>query len=286
MSLIELTMNNKEIQINVDARPKESRFHRLLKIAHILSDRDYFSPDQQRVMAYLTLDRSMGISVPRTIPIGKDEVVPYSGEITGAVSDRPIGSYQSMLFPDVFVDASDGKSETYSAERFLSEARRREQAKPFFGGYETALQAGKVVLDIASGEAVALAQFSLQFPGTTFIGVDSLYQNEERVFLNKKGMQLVKDDWRFLRTIPDGSIDTILSCQGVSMWGLPGISSEDVSEEDGLLVVNTLQRISKPGTVIRFDDTDQNATVFLRPFLEKNWEIVPHQAAFIAQKLR
>lgn len=162
-----------------------------------------------------------------------------------------------------------------------------ENPQPLFNGYLDTFGPGKVVLDIASGEAVAATQLTLAFPDATIIGVDILYQTERRVFPNRAGLQLTHGDWRELTAIPSGSVDTILSCQGLTMWGLPIGATErtrgnDISEDDGFRIIKTLNRISKPGTVIRFDSIEKDT--FLRANLGSNWNILPHEHIFIARR--
>lgn len=258
----------------------------LLRNVRVKRDADYFRPDLKRSMDYLQIDRSNGISQERWIPVGSKELVHYVGTITGCVADRPIASYQEMLFPDVFSNISIIERPGYfTTDYYLAERKRHQESKPLFSGYDEALEPGKVVLDIASGEAVALMQLALRFPKTTFIGVDRLYQTNTKVFPEKYGLQLTGDDWRFLNKIPDNSVDTILSCQGVGMWGLPFPFRDGVTEEDGRRVIEALQRVSKVGTVIRFDDHAGHTSKYLTPLLEPNWEVQPYPRLFVAKKL-
>ena len=241
---------------------------------------------------YLHSDHSKNFSSGDVqIPIAWKEWVHYYGNVIGGTSDRPISSYQVMLFPDIFLQEVYDPNSTlgYSIERFLNEATYLDNNTPIFGGYEDAFRAGKVVLDIASGEAIAAMQLALKFPQTTIVGVDALYQTKRRVFPLKPGLQLVYADWRYLKSIPTASVDTILSCQGITMWGLPfkgdaNSRANEVPQDDGFKIVQALNRVSKPGTVIRFDG-NYTAT-FLRKNLGENWDIDPREDVFAAQRMR
>lgn len=123
----------------------------------------------------------------------------------------------------------------------------REDSKPIAGGVNFALAAGRTVLDLGSGEAIALLEYSQKFPKTTFIGIDSGYDKEIPIHLNKPGVQLTKDDWTAMNALPDHCIDTILSTQGAFMWGAGahGVTTE--------AVVNAVTRVAKKGAILRFD---------------------------------
>lgn len=275
------------VESNLPREPKGGDSFPLLNQLRILFDTDYFVPNAQRASQYLCSDHSKNRSSGDVlIPIGKKELVHYFGNVKGGTSDRPISSYQEMLFPDVFQKKAYTPDGTYSIKKFLEEAIHQSDPDPVFNGYDGVFTPGSTVLDIASGEAIAAIQLALTFPQTTIIGVDLLYQTKRKVYPNKPGLQLTHADWRHLESIPSASVDTILSCQGVSMWGLPfeGNSEwggNDIPESDGLAIVNALNRVSKPGTILRLD---YNNNTFLYKHLKKNWTISSREDVFVAQR--
>jgi hypothetical protein len=261
------------------------RAESLLRTLKIQFDPEYFVPDLEKADSYLHHDRSSNYSSGDVwIPLGKKERIHYYGSVVGGTSDRPIGAYQYMLFSDVFCwPKPSNKPGGFSIERFLAEVPKLESAEPVFGGFEAAFAPGKVVLDIASGEAVAALQLAMKFPEATIIGVDHLYQANNRVFLNRPGLQLTHGDWRYLENIPDASIDTILSCQGVTMWGL----ESNVYEEDKIKIVQSLKRVSKVGTVLRFDGyVNESAVQFLIEHLGSDWDVRSLAKTFAARRMK
>lgn len=243
---------------------------------------NYFMPDEQRANEYLHLDRSSTTFHPNfSIPIG-DGYVRYKGYEFGGVNDRPLASYQAMLFPDDFEvirPPDTGSPKGWTAEYMLREGMRKEHPEKIFGGYDEVLRSGRTVLDLGSGQALALMQLALKFSQTSFIGLDILYQQELPVFPGKPGLQLTRGDWRFLEPIPDRSIDTLLSCQGIGMWGLPGGPGE-ANEEDGRKVIRALERVARPGAVLRMDCVGN----FLENNLDRErWEMIRYGRAVIAK---
>lgn len=96
--------------------------------------------------------------------------------------------------------------------------------------------------------AVALLQFSRDFPETVFIGVDLGYDRTTIPDMGKPGVQLVRDNWASLLTIPDHSIDTFLSCTGAFTHGV-----YKGNPEASLQVIITLNRVAKPGAILRYN---------------------------------
>ena len=249
----------------------------------IIFDLNYFQVDPKRAHEYLYLqDRSSTkFSVNLLVPIGKKDKIIYAGEVLGGVSDRPIESYQAMLFCDVFKHHPHTPAQGFSVENFLREALPLDQPLPEFGGYKEAFKPGNVILDIASGEAVADIQLAQKFPGVTIIGVDSLYNDERKVYQNRTGLQLTKADWRELRPIPDKSVDVILSVQGIAMWGMPRSGNfNGVADEDGLKVIKAINRVTKLGAIVRMDQKNP----FLCEHIGSNWKIASRDDVFIAKK--
>lgn len=174
------------------------------------------------------------------IPINKFERIGYSKEDGGWDTDRDMDDYNGMVFSDEYKFIA-------STDEVPCHTIAREGSEPIAGGVNFALAAGRTVLDLGSGEAIALLEYSQKFPKTTFIGIDSGYDRELPIRLNKPGVQLTKDDWTILKTLPDYCIDTILSTQGAFMWGAGahGRTTE--------AVVNAVTRVAKRGAILRFD---------------------------------
>lgn len=174
------------------------------------------------------------------IPINKFDRIRYFKENGGWDTDRDTDLYNDMIFSDEYrLIASTTEVPRHTVTR--------ENSKPIAGGLNYALGAGRIVLDLGSGEAIALLEYSQKFPRTIFIGIDSGYDRELPVRLNKPGVQLTKDDWTTLKTLPDHCIDTILSTQGAFMWGAGAHGRETEA------VVKAVTRVAKQGAVLRFD---------------------------------
>ncbi len=129
-------------------------------------------------------------------------------------------------------------------------------------------------------------QLALRYPNTVFVGLDILYKESRKIYTSRRGLQLTHGDWRELKTIPDKSIDTILSLQGIGMWGLPGSPNFDATNEDGIRIVNSLTRIAKSGCVLRMDFLYGQELEFLRQNMPSNgWELENKHRLIIARKL-
>jgi hypothetical protein len=164
-----------------------------------------------------------------TSPRGQQTIYLHWHE--GWTAYRDMSVYKKMVFGDQFDSPED--------------------SRPLAGGEETALAPGKVVLEIGSGLAVALTQYAQKYKQTTFIGIDQFYEYEETRIADltkHDDIQLIKDDWTTLSTIPTESVDTILSVQSVFPWGIGPIKRPD-SEK----IADTITRVAKPGAIWRFD---------------------------------
>jgi hypothetical protein len=236
---------------------------------------DNFKPDTERVTSYLQLDRSNPNSSNKVwnIPIGKSETMPFINTHGGWQTDRSLNSYDNMLFHDEFVDTPPVTENWSVANMLRPSARRTETTQVIAGGRDGAFAKGKNVLDIASGEALALLQYAELYPETSFIGIDIGYAVERRFKPNYPGVQLSKDSWNVLHTIPDHSIDTVLSSQGVMMWGVPrengpyGNDQLHVIEE----FMRALNRVTKSGALFRYDGHEEEKIVNL--FNKYGWDV-------------
>jgi hypothetical protein len=111
-----------------------------------------------------------------------------------------------------------------------------------YGGFSGFFSPNCIILELGSGEGVALAQF---YNGLnhrdqiSWIGIDSRYQ-AGKIDTGKRGeLQFVQDDFHKLEHVPDASIDRILSIQSAFLHG----DASRVSEQ--------LTRVSKQGAILR-----------------------------------
>lgn len=261
---------------------KKTVFFRLFeKIRQIFEKDSNFQVDKNRAKEYLLLDREITLGFAnKRIPIGKKDFISYTGEVTGSVSDRSLKEYQVLLFPDCF-DTIKTSKEFYFPEVVFEEGSPKKISLPLLGGYEGAFSEGKTILDIASGEALGLMLLSMKFSKTTFIGVDILYKEKRPIHPSSVGLQLSHGNWESLECIPNSSIDTILSLQGVTMWGLSSKNNQS-TENDTNQIIESINRVSKIGTILRMDRTGKE--VLFEEKLKKNWEVVYHPNTLLAIK--
>lgn len=152
----------------------------------------------------------------------------------------------------------------------------------------------RVVVDLGSGQAIALLEYAKEFPQTTFIGVDSSYKNSHPVDLSHHGIQLIKDDWGKLELFEDDSVDTFLSVQGGLTWSCEGSKYERTATADNF--ISAITRVAKEGCFFLTDtlywaDLDpeeippkknlKNIKEILAKFNQYGWErIVLDNSAF------
>jgi hypothetical protein len=220
--------------------------------------RENYEVDPSRAREYLQIDRSRELmsGESRDVPVGEKSTVRFERTYRSAGTDRPIAQYQEMVFPDEYVrddhatimDKHDNKYGENWNWRYLLEPgeKKVDQSGILRGGEAEAFAPGKVVIDLGSGEALADIQLSQIYPEACIVGVDAGYDQIEKPDIGKPGLQLVKDDWSTLTSIPDNSVDTILSVQGAFTWGFG-------SNEEAIPLVQTITRVAKDGAVLRFD---------------------------------
>lgn len=173
-----------------------------------------------------------------TIPLGRFGSMGFTKENYDWRTNRDSQEYNYKIFWDEFeTDSSFGEQ--------LHTRPQNERSRIVAGGIQTAFAAGKTVLDLGSGEAIALLEYSKDFPETVFVGVDTGYDRQVKPDLIHPGVQLTKDDWNVLSTIPDKSVDTIISLQGAMRWGINNQGD----------LINAIDRVAKPGAIFRFDVT-------------------------------
>ena len=269
---------------------------RLNTLFEKLKLRQNFAIDPERAQAYYQLDRSRELLTGRhrDIPIGNSETVRYNHEHPGHITDRPMSSYLESLFPDEYMQEehetrdqrlTEAYGEGWSWRRHLAPAIRREDLSQVVnGGTETAFGSGKLVVNLGSDEAIGDMQLSQAHPETTFLAIDTGYNTKKPPELNKPGLQLVKGDWATLSTIPDNSVDAILSLQGAFTWGYR-------TNEEANTLIDTVTRIAKPNAILRFDigsfRVGQSLTKesIFELFQSKGWEITSIENTAIARKL-
>ncbi|HEV7454118.1 MAG TPA: class I SAM-dependent methyltransferase [Candidatus Saccharimonadales bacterium] len=205
---------------------------------------------------YVAKDRSAeSIDAGQTvsIPTGLVERTGFTKGSGEWVTNQTADEYRGNLFAD---DIPGATPETTSIA----------------GGEAGAFSAGRIVLDVGAGQAVALLQFAERYPDTTIIGVDQYYNKTREIDLTKPGVQLTKDDWHELARIPSDSVDTILSQRGVVPWGIG--PDEPRSGE----VADAITRVAKEGAVWRFDSMPENGP--LRTYVttllqDRGWDVTP-----------
>ncbi len=117
-----------------------------------------------------------------------------------------------------------------------------ESGDQIFGGLEDFFAEGRVVLDLGTGEGIGIREISRYFfPESVLVGVDVGYDRQVKPNLNKKGVQFSKEDWDVLATIPDNSVDSLMSVAGAFLHG------------KAAPVVQAVTRVAKEGTVLRVD---------------------------------
>ncbi len=189
-------------------------------------------------------------------------------------TDRNETAYISMLFPDDKKIQLEYFPNPYQSEGTMTKVIPGEQpvqepiTQAIFGGAETFFAQGKVVLDDGAGEAVALREFAIKYSHTVFIGIDNNYSFQRQVSLRKEGAQLTYDSWDFLSTLPDHSVDSIMSVQAAAMYGEPET------------VVPALTRVAKPGAVLRLD---MGGVRFARVLVRYGWTVYYNNLIVIAQ---
>lgn len=179
-----------------------------------------------------------------------DMAMPYTKSAEQSWStERDIYAYRRQLFPD----NTDG---TMAPRDRVSTS----EIEAFHG---------KVVLDLGSGEAIALRQYAEAYPDSTFIGVDKGYHEETEINVQRSGLQLTYDDWKYLHSIADATVDTIISVRGVVPWG---ISSELAESE---LAADALTRVAKPGAIFRFEllPTSKERPYVTRLLRDRGWKV-------------
>ena len=206
------------------------------------------------------------------IPVAGSEIRTYTKKQgTGwMTTNRDINDYNSLLFSDECEEIESLNMTDPSVVR-----PRTDQSQTLFGGIDGAMAAGKVVVDVGSGEAMALLHYSKYFQETTFIGVDQGYnKGSSPLDLKRKGVQLLPDDWQALLSLPDRSVDTFLALEGPMRHG------------DTEAAIQAITRTAKDGAILRY-----NTYLFpglserVTTILEKNgWDVTHAPKGDIAVK--
>lgn len=100
--------------------------------------------------------------------------------------------------------------------------------------------------------------------------------------MDAPGVQLVKDDWSKLDTIPDKSVDTFLSLKAAFYWGFESLDEEHVSQ-----LIDTITKKSKLNATLRFDtayDDRGKFEIVNRKLSENGWKVTTVEATTIAYK--
>jgi len=203
------------------------------------------------------------------------------GTLGYGAANRRIADYRRMVFGDQQFD----NPTVWDAHPTASPVTEK-----IGGGEEATFAPGQVVVDLGSGRAVALHEYSRLYPEATIIGIDNCYTKQKKLHLKKPGLQLTKDDWKTLESLPDGSVDTFLSVVGVVPYGI------DIKNPDSSEILDTIGRKIKKGGIFRFHreiaypmdsvagvmtKTDeyrislQKRDYIVNLLLEKGWEVYP-----------
>lgn len=215
---------------------------------------------QQRMRTYVR----EGKQRPQPLPVGQPLTIPTtSGEIRFTKgnkdweTDRDKDGYNAILFSDEFDKPAIGQPPT----------RKQDRGGIIAGGQEAAFAPGKTVLDLGSGEALALLEYAEEFPDTTFIGIDMGYDQQQTVEAGRPGVQLTRDNWNRLDAVPDESVDTFLSSVAISRWELGDGESNEL--------LGAVSRKAKQGAIFRFDhvsDPTENENVRAL-FDQHGWDV-------------
>lgn len=159
------------------------------------------------------------------------------------ITNRDKKYYDQQLFYDEFID---------DENKVIRPSRLKDDNRTIEGwSREDLLGPFRVVVDLGSGQAIALLQYSKEFPQTTFIGVDDNYQNTLPLNYHHPGVQLVKDNWSKLSLFKDNSVDTFISVQGGITWSCEGPKYDRTSTPDDFLA--SITRVAKENCFLLAD---------------------------------
>ncbi|HSX09067.1 MAG TPA: hypothetical protein VLF93_02865 [Candidatus Saccharimonadales bacterium] len=181
------------------------------------------------------------------------------------VTDRTAPSYDAEIFSDEY-------SKVYDAVHKIPIGIKRENPTLIAGGKEGALGGKRTILDIGSGEAVGLLDLSIQYPDATFLGIDSNYDRKVTFDTTRPGVQLSKDNWETLETVPDNSADTIISALGATEWGIRDVD-RDVATEKASRIITSVTRVAKTGAIFRYGHSGVYDDVIETLLTQHGWEI-------------
>ncbi|VVA43395.1 conserved hypothetical protein [Candidatus Roizmanbacteria bacterium] len=207
------------------------------------------------VSKYLKTSRELKAGETVVIPTGPHETITYTSpwRLEGDYrTGRSANMYKEELFSDQFI------RENVNLSKGIFEVRQRSDASQIIaGGIDGAFASGKTVLELGSGQAIALLKFSKDYSNTIFIGIDSGYDKTKTINMKKTGVQLTNDSWKTLLTIPDQSVDTFLSCNGALTHGI-----YENDYKPSLKMITTLNRVAKPGAILRYDTFRGHGTTY------------------------
>jgi ubiquinone/menaquinone biosynthesis C-methylase UbiE len=149
---------------------------------------------------------------------------------------------------------------------------REDQSQVVAGGVAEAFAPGKVVLDIAPGEAIGILGLDRDNPGATVIGVDNAYAETgavEKPDDLTPGVHLTAGNWSSL-PLADDSVDTIISRAGPFLW-----AKENADEM--ARVLDEMTRVAREGAVLRFNMSELAHGTLRRQVLgwlhERGWDL-------------
>ena len=180
--------------------------------------------DRTRASRYCSRAAGCNSNPDVMIPLGLFDSIGYSGYEPGGTNDRNLGEYLSTF-----------------GEGWFS------------GGDDSLVAPGKVYLELGAGQAVGLMQLALKHGNTTFIGIDTLYEQKRIIYPKSPGLQLTRSNWEDLEGIPDGCVDSLVSLQSLGVWGIAEIGDRPKTRETLEIIGTTLNRVTKKGGTLLFD---------------------------------
>ncbi|HYH75511.1 MAG TPA: hypothetical protein VD735_06150 [Candidatus Saccharimonadales bacterium] len=181
-----------------------------------------------------------------SIPTGLTERTEITSSEMLPADAADVEAYRATLFTDNMSDASPSTTDV-------------------FGGEASALHPFRQVLTVDSGRAVALLQYSKMYPRTSFIGVDSRYDQQRQPRMDRPGVQLTQGSADALAGIANASMNTIL---------VPNEASWIPDEVPLNTVVAELTRVAKTGTVLRTHIQHQNLQRAVSNVLQRHgWQV-------------
>ncbi len=192
---------------------------------------------------------------------------------------HPAGS-NPLELPYIFVRDYEWFGDEFFLESRSEVDRVSKSPKKRFGGVSEFFSPGSTVLDLGSGQGIALMQFSQACinRGINWIGVDKGYGSESLSLENASCQRFLCDDLQTLENIPDNSINRIMDVQSAFLYNSPQ------------KIGDAINRVSRKGAILRsiptlplvLDDTLAQAALSLT---SRGWDVYTQGGiALVAKK--